>query len=130
ASTRTPIRLRPPRTLVTLIRLISLPRHWDRDRLRLPVRAQPNDQRIPLETLDDAVHDLVPFSQHHAVSARILDQRKLVLGAPDDSDHSQTSHVGRSIPADIGAHESAADQRLEWIPPPERVVVIRDALLL
>src|SRR5687767_11991104 len=116
------VRTRPTRTLAVRIRLFSLPRQWNRNRLRLPVDGDVDDHGIPLETLDVAVHDLVTAAQHVAVAASVFDHRELIAGAPHDPHDLESAEIRGRLAADVDAHEVTVDQRLERIPASEGVV--------
>src|SRR5438876_1325930 len=117
------------RTLAVPIRVLSLSRQWDLHRLGLTVRRDAHHQRIALQAAHHSIHHLVSRAEHHALSASVFDQGKLVAHAPDDSHHLDASDVGRRVATYVVADESAVDQRLERITPAERVVLIGDAIL-
>src|SRR4030067_450095 len=82
----------PARTLPVRIRLISLPRQWNRHRLRLTIRGQLHDDGIPLELPHATVHHLVAPAQHHTVAAGVLDHRDAGLGPDRQSTPLNSSH--------------------------------------
>src|SRR5262245_14950112 len=113
ADASTIVRTRPRRALAVRIRLFSLPRDWNRNRLGLPVDGDVDDHRFPFETLDVAVHHSIATAQHVAVAARVLDHRELIVAPPHHAHQPQPTQIGRRLPADVRSDVLAFHQRLE-----------------
>src|SRR5258707_1677774 len=80
------IRMRPVRSLPVRMLVIPLLGQWNDHRLGLTVHREIDDHTVSFERLDHAVHHLVTAPQHHALAARVLGHRELVIRAPHDAD--------------------------------------------